>query len=575
MYKKILLRMVFTCLIIFLITGFLGPEEAFAEDFMEIVRKGSLSEIREMLEEDIDINMENEKGETPLILAAAHNRDPGVIDLLLDEGAVMERRDNRGKNALYHAAAYNDNIRVMRRLLARGAALNVTTNAGYSPLLRVAEQGKMDRVDLLVDYGARVNQRCPDGETALMKIIKRDASRFMVRRMINAGASVRVRDNQGRSPLHLAASKEREDIARILIDRRAEVDAADDSGITPLMEAAAENRNKDVISLLLESGANLEKECRQGKTPFIHAVKQNRNMKPLEYLLERGADFYATDDNGKGALHHAVTADAARAKINLLMEKDIEVDRRDRDDNTPLHLATAVRRPDPGILRTLLQAGANPNLKNGDGYTPLLFLAKTSDREELFHILIKNGADVNLAGRRDITPLMLAAENTSNEEVIFTLIDAGAEVASVRDARGRKVVDYLEGNKDLLDTDAFWELQYMEPAERQLEKLEMKSSFSGTVRSLALPSLGHAYAESWWPKGALFLAGEATALGLALTRDDSSDALPFYIAFAALKALEVYDVNREISSFNEMAEGFNERVEEFNRRFIEEQDDEE
>ncbi len=564
MKNKFWIFLIITCLI-----GVMFFNSAVrAEDFWQIVRSGSPEEVRSAIEAGANVNKEDSQGRTPLMIAAGYNRDAWVAEILLNNGAIMEARDNRGRTPLYYAVKHNSNEQVLRFFIRRGAAVNITTDYGFTPLFRAAGDNAVGKVDILLNSGARVDQRGPEGRTPLIEILKHDPSRSTVRRFLNAGASPTARDDRGRTPVHIAAERGQKDLLEIFSNRTAIVGLRDNQQITPFMLAAAHNNNTDVLKFLLDRDADIEARDRNDKTPLLWAAAENDSMRVLEFLLEEGADMSAVDGNDRGVFHHAVASGRkSYDKIQLFVRfNDQDINRRDREGNTPLHLAINQRTLRYELIELLLEAGADPNLEDSAGRTPLMQMAADNRSSRFFSLLLQKGADVNLSGRRGITPLMLAARNTDSEEVIFTLLDAGAEV-DISDNRGRRVVDYLDENRNLLDTDAYWELQYMEPEERKLDKLELKSPVQGTVRSLAIPSLGHAYADSWWPKGAMFLAGEAATLGLALTREDSSSAVPFYLAFAALKALEVYDVNREISSFNEMAEGYNQRVEEFNRRF--------
>lgn len=566
MKNKFWILLVITCLIS--VMFFSGTVRA--DDFWEIVRRGNPEEVRAAIEAGAEVRQENAQGQTPLMIAAGYNRNPRVAEILLDEGAIMEARDNRGRTPLYYAVEYNSNESVLRTLVRRGAAVNIRTNEGYTPLLRAVNNNEREKIVILLHSGGRVDQRGPDGRTPLFLLLKHNPSLSLVRRFLHAGASPASRDDRGRTPYHEAAEREQKDILEIFSERVSAVDLRDNQQVTPFMLAAAQNDDRDVLRFLLSRNADINARDRKGRTPILWAAAENSSLRVLEFLLEQGAEISAVDDNKRGVIHHAVaSAQKSHDKIQLFTQyNDIDFNLLDRDGNAPLHLALNQRSLQYRLIQLLLSSGADPNLENHTGHTPLMQLAKDDRNPRFFSLLLESGADVNKAGRLGITPLMLAARNTDNEDVIFTLLEAGAEV-DVSDNRGRKVVDYLDENRDLLDTDAYWELQYMEPEERKLDKLEFKSPVQGTVRSLAVPSLGHAYADSWWPKGALFLTGEAVTLGLALTREDRSSAAPFYLAFAVLKALEIYDVNREISSFNELAEGYNQRVEEFNRRFQE------
>jgi len=66
-------------------------------------------------------------------------------------------------------------------------------------------------------------------------------------------------------------------------------------------------------------------------------------------------------------------------------------------------------------------------------------------------------ADVNARNQDGSTALMLAARNSSNPEVITALIKGGAD-AKLKDISGRMAIDIAKGNKNLENTNAFWEL---------------------------------------------------------------------------------------------------------------------
>jgi len=248
-----------------------------------------------------------------------------------------------------------------------------------------------------------------------------------------------------------------------------------------------------------------------------------------------------------------------------LISKGIAVDHQDSDGLTPLHYELKAR-PGYNRVQILLNGGADVNRLTPDKYTPLMLAVENTNDAAIINNLINYGAEVEPENTyRGKTPLMLAAANTSNENIIDILLSEGAEVGR-RDAEGRRVVDYLDRNQALFGTDAYWDLQYLEPEKRKLDTLDLKSQAGAATRGLIIPSLGHAYAESWWPKGALFLAGEAVMLGMAVTRDDFSEATPYLIGFSALKAFEIFDVLNEVGKFNEDAEEYNQQVEEFNLR---------
>ena len=87
-----------------------------------------------------------------------------------------------------------------------------------------------------------------------------------VEALIKGGADVNAPDENGLSPLALAAMQGQTAIARLLIDARAAVNQASSDGTTPLMRAASANHS-ETVRLLIASGADVNARNNQGRTP--------------------------------------------------------------------------------------------------------------------------------------------------------------------------------------------------------------------------------------------------------------------------------------------------------------------
>ena len=173
----------------------------------------------------------------------------------------------------------------------------------------------------------------------------------------------------GRTPLIVAASANgTADVVRLLLARGADVNAADASGVTPLI-AAANVDNVDVANLLLARGADAHATARTGQpATALMGAAVNGNAELVRALLARkpdlavvSADRTATVKNGPvrfgnlTALHAAVTGGNPDV-VELLLRAGAPVDALDVRGMTPLMWAVATDRPEPRIVRLLLAA---------------------------------------------------------------------------------------------------------------------------------------------------------------------------------------------------------------------------
>jgi hypothetical protein len=113
-----------------------------------------------------------------------------------------------------------------------------------------------------------------------------DAER--IKKLLEEGTDPNIRDGDGNTPLHFAASRGCAEVARLLLKHGADPNAQDKSGETPLHVAAYEGC-VDVVRLLLEHGADPNIQNENGWTP-LHWAASEGCVDVVRHLLEHGAD---------------------------------------------------------------------------------------------------------------------------------------------------------------------------------------------------------------------------------------------------------------------------------------------
>jgi hypothetical protein len=145
-----------------------------------------------------------------------------------------------------------------------------------------SNDGRRTALLKLIDGGLGVEQPLSGQETALFEAV-RDGDETLVNELLKRGAKVNV-GTRG-SPLLLAAELGRIEMARVLLDRGAKVDASNRDGRTPLMQAAMRG-NVALTKLLLERGANVTLVDNNGKTAAAYAAEEGYGE--LAGLLQKG-----------------------------------------------------------------------------------------------------------------------------------------------------------------------------------------------------------------------------------------------------------------------------------------------
>jgi uncharacterized protein len=364
-----------------------------------------------------------------LLEAAKANDSAGALELVKDK-ADVNAAESDGTTPLHYAVYHND-VALIEALLKAHAKPSVVSKYGSTPLLEAAIWGNPLVIDKLLKAGAQVDQGNADGQTALM-ILSRTSNVEAAKILIKHGANVNAVEHwHEQTPLMWAAAESQPAMVKLLLDHGAKADARsllnhwtrmvtaepraqmrEVGGFTPLLYAARQGC-LECVKLLTEAHADVNFPDPEGVTPLIMAIS-NFHFDVGAYLVGKKANVNSWDWWGRTPLYAAVD-------LNTIPHGG-------RPDQPSLDNTTSLE-----MIRILLDAGANPNAqlklfppyravgpdRGADmmltiGATALLRAAKAGDLEAV-RLLLAHGANPNLPNIQGITPVMAAAGVGSNE----------------------------------------------------------------------------------------------------------------------------------------------------------------
>jgi uncharacterized protein len=402
---------------------------------------------------------------------------PQALQVVIDAGTNLNLQDQH-KSTLLSSAVGFGHLEAMQILLKAGADPNLSGKvpnllaidqqelrpliAKYSepthPLNLAAALGHLAMIQPLVDAGADINFRDEQGRSAIDIAIK-EGHQAIVKLLRQAGAEL----SQGSEAVSAdallgAAKKGNVEILRSALEAGISPNASEagvrqrqDRSKTALI-FACEGGHLEAASLLIEFGADVNLSDRAGKklgrTPLMYAAESD-NADLVQLLLEAGAIVDAQDKRGQTALFYAVEEEAIEA-IEVLLEFGADPYKQSWE-GTPFEHATY---GDPEIVKLLMAVTKEENnVASNAAREEMLRSAAFDDNAELVHNLIQQGVNVSAADDHGTgwTALMFAAAK-GNTTIVQLLIAAGADVG-YKSASGQSALGEAKSwkNKEIID----------------------------------------------------------------------------------------------------------------------------
>lgn len=333
------------------------------------------------------------------------------------------------------AAIESDGIVVVRSLLDHGADPNARDAEGRSPLLIAKKRGHRALAKLVAERGGKLlGALCTRAGEGLAISVK------TIQSALEEGDTLSAGDGEGHTALHLCARAGDVKSVKVLVAAGAPLDAVDHDGSTALLYAL-QHEQYEIATLLEDAGADVskgdpsvwsvaahylghglveraEEAVKKGASPqwLVHAAAGSGEKARIALAIELGGRADATTKTGwtaarsaaasgkrevldevvrlgssvRFALHGAVGSGDAALVRHVLERYTPDVNDKDGWQRAALHEAMFGGLE---IIRLLLEAGADPNVPDDEGTTPI-FYAVDRENPELVRLLIAHGAEV-------------------------------------------------------------------------------------------------------------------------------------------------------------------------------------
>lgn len=352
-------------------------------------------------------------------------------------------------------AISNGHVNTVRALLKHGASDGNTDDGNRKMLQFAAAKGHAEVLRVIVEEGEiDVDFPLAQNVTALYHAVG-IGNHKAAKQLLDMGSDPNMgvspeSTNSQPTPLVVASGEGNKRCVRLLLDRGADLNIC--GRLKPPLQWAASKAHLEILDMLLAAGANPRSELIKIPllTEAIICEPKHDSLPMIDRLLGLGLDVNAKDINGKTALLHATQSYTAERidgviyplshQMNLairkLLDHGADPNISDSAGVTPLHGATSSHHYN--LVEMLLEADANPNHMSNEGTTPLFAALRFP---EITRLLLEKGANPDLGRSNSWTNLTFAA-NSGFTKVVELLLEHGASID----------LEYGDGVEDVEDT---------------------------------------------------------------------------------------------------------------------------
>ncbi|KAL1230041.1 Rabankyrin-5 [Trichinella pseudospiralis] len=377
-----------------------------------------------LIKKGASVDVPNAKGETALYLASSSGLDQ-LVQILLNSGANPNVQTKENRDTPLHVAIRCIYTHVIDSLLGEKGSngcrrvpllFEIYNSNDDSALSLAISLGFYSVADKLIDFGADVNAKMPDGRSLLLRFISNGTVEGALY-LIKKGCCPTAVESNSPAPLFLAI----------------------EHGVT------------SVVSALCQCGADLAAKNANGDSPLWYALCSNHES-IADILVEHGADVdcWSTGPNGcmQTMLHRAIDENDERIACYLIKNKcDVNAIRKEGpcgsghseavEKQTPLHMAATWGLLD--VVSALIAYGASINAQDSEGKTPLHLAVINQHLAITERLLQSHHIDLNMPDKAGLTPFAWAVQGKA-DQICVAILKRNPQVALQVDSAGYNVL---------------------------------------------------------------------------------------------------------------------------------------
>ncbi|KAI4640491.1 hypothetical protein J4E93_008697 [Alternaria ventricosa] len=372
--------------------------------------------------------------ESNVLVEAIKRDDASLVEMFLEKGSDPDRETANGLRPIF-VALECAGAPVISALLKRNPDLTIRDRKGLTVLQATFESPLAQEKETmsiilgaLLEQGADATVTYPDGKTLLHHAVSpRFSHPKIALQLIDAGAEVNARDQDGDTPLHLATHSRV--CTELLLRQKANADLINAEELTPLLNAttnSTKDQEPDLESLIKAS--DLRKTNMNGQTA-LHLAAANGLEQTVQSLLRARANTAIGDKNKNTPLLLAVKHH--QWSIVPLLTIPPSINSWDEDGMSPLHLiactvpkAPATWNDIAAIVGPFCERGVSRTTRERSGATPLILAIKTLPEDGLpvIEALLAQKAD------RKASRNCVNHEDHKKQDALFYAVTTGKPV---------------------------------------------------------------------------------------------------------------------------------------------------